>query len=284
MKKVTVKASATSANLGGGFDCLGLALKLYNGVTVEKSDRLVIESDVPAPTDASNLIYKSMNEVFRIAGVPDMPVKLTCRSDIPQASGLGSSAACIVCGVTAANALVGDILSDKQTLELCVKLDGHPDNVLPALVGGVTAGVVTDGGVEYVRTVPHGIVCVAATPDFPLETKTARAVLPNAYSRADCVYSLSRAALVFGAFAPGKPHALKVMGDRLHEPYRIPLVKDFYKVSDALKDAGALATCLSGAGPTVLAFFKSRANVSLPEHWTARTLEINENPVEVTTL
>lgn len=285
MKKVTVKVSATSANLGGGFDCLGLAYELYHTVTVTESESFSLRSNVPAPCDKTNLIYRSMNEVFALApqNCAGKNAEIVSHSDIPQASGLGSSAACIVGGVVAANALCGGFLSEREMLELCTRLDGHPDNVLPALLGGATAGVVTEnGGVEYVRCVPKGIKCVVATPCFPLETQKARAVLPQTYSRADCVYSLSRAVLAFGALATGDFAALRAIGDKLHEPYRIPLIKGFADVKAALMSAGALSVCISGAGPSVLAFFDRTPNgIKAPDGWTVRILPIAENPASV---
>lgn len=282
MNGVKVKVSATSANLGGGFDCLGMAFELYHTVTVKPSRQFELVCNADAPHDKTNLIYKAMNEVFALAGCKDRNVSVLSESDIPQASGLGSSAACIVSGVLAANALCGNVLTDRQALDLCTKLDGHPDNVLPALVGGVTAGVVTDGGVEYVRCVPRGVYCALVTPDFPLETKKTRAVLPDGYSRADCVYSLSRAALTFGAFATGNVSALKAVGDKLHEPYRIPLITGFDKVKAALIKAGALSVCVSGAGPTVLAFFdKAPSGIQAPAGWTVRKPDICLAPATV---
>ena len=283
MKKVTVKVSATSANLGGGLDCLGLAYELYHTITAAESDGFSLKSNVPAPRDKTNLIYKAMNAVFTLAGCPDRNVAISSHSDIPQASGLGSSAACIVGGAVAANALCGNILSQRRMLEICARLDGHPDNVLPALLGGATAGVMTEGGgVEYVRCEPSGIYCALATPDFPLETQKARAALPDTYSRADCVYSLSRAVLAFGAFATRNTDALRAIGDKLHEPYRAPLIKGYDEVRSAFMRSGALSVCISGAGPSALAFFdKTPHDVKVPDGWTVRILPISGKPVTV---
>ncbi len=276
---VRVRVPATSANLGGGFDCMGLALGIYNEIVVEKCDKLTIVSDVPAPTDASNLIYSSMNAVFGKYGKKDMPVKITSKSDIPQASGLGSSAACIVGGVCAANAVLGKPMKKADIIDLCTELDGHPDNVLPAIVGGVAAGYIKDDGkVGYVRTAaPSGLTVAVATPDFALKTSDARAALPDTYSRKDCVYSLSRAVVTFGAFASGNVEALEAIGDKLHQPYRIPLIKGYAEVERAFKASGAIAVCVSGAGPTVLAIFGQgqAKNITLPKGWTLRTPKVD---------
>lgn len=280
--KVTVRVPATSANLGGGFDCMGLALPLYNTVCAEGSDRLIIASDVGAPADASNLIYRAMNAVFEKCGHKDASVKITTTSSIPQASGLGSSAACIVGGVCAANALLGEPLEKDELINLATALDGHPDNVLPAIVGGIAAGYIRDdGSVGHIRLdAPDGLTAAVATPDFALKTADARAALPETYSRADCVYSLSRAVVTLGAFATGNISALEAIGDRLHQPYRIPLIKGYSDVENAFKRAGAVAVCVSGAGPSVLALFDGAPKkISLPDGWTNRVLPIANDGV-----
>lgn len=272
-KRVKVRVPATSANIGGGFDCMGLALGLYHTVWAELCDALTIQSNANAPLDASNLIYKAMNEVFIRCGKANTPVRLVSNSDIPQASGLGSSASCIVAGVMCANALLGNPLNKSEVIDLCAVLDGHPDNILPAIVGGAAAGYMDGVHVEYIRADVKGVTIAVATPDFPLKTSEARKVLPDSYSRADCVYSMSRALVTFGALIKGECDMLRGVGDRLHQPYRIPLIKGYEKVEEGFKAAGALSCCVSGAGPSVLAFFKTPPkSVKLPEGWTVKIL------------
>lgn len=272
---ISVRVGATTANLGGGFDSLGMALGLYLDVRAERAEKWEIVSDGKPDDFDGNLICRAMRRVFdRTAAVPP-PHRLISNSEIPRASGLGSSAACIVAGVTLGNALIGNKLSEREVIDLCVELDGHPDNVLPAILGGVTAGYIDDGGnVDYLRAeVPYGLFCAVATPDFPLPTEKARKVLPDMYSRADCVYSLSRASVVFGAIALGRFDMLRAAGDRLHQPYRIPLIKGYDDVTHALRTAGALGVCLSGAGPSVIGFFTDgESHISLPSGWTLRML------------
>lgn len=279
VNKVTVRVPATSANLGGGFDCMGLALELYNEITVERSDRLTIVSDVNAPTDENNLIYKSVRAVFDRCGREIFPVHISTKSGIPLASGLGSSATCIVGGVVAANRLLGEPLDKSDVIDLCTSLDGHPDNVLPAIVGGVTAGYMDENGrVGYVRTdCPDGLTVVVATPEFGIDTQTARAKLPNQYSREDCVYSLSRAVVTFGAFCKGDINGLKAIDDRLHQPYRIPMIGGYEGVRKSLINAGAVAVCVSGAGPSVLGLFdgKPTKGIAVGKDWTVRKLNID---------
>lgn len=284
--KFKVKTSATSANIGAGFDCMGLALGLYNEITVsdEGDKALEIVGGVGVPCGEDNLIYRSMREVFRLVGRQPNAIKIEQFDAIPMASGLGSSAACVVSGVAAANALIGSPLSMREMVTICSKMDGHPDNVLPALLGGVTAGVMTKGGVEYIREDAVGIKAVALTPDFPLHTEQSRKVLPNAYSREDVVFSLSRAVLGFAALTSGQVEKLAVVDDRLHQPYRKPLIEGYDAAEKTLKDLGALCVYLSGAGPTLVGLFRKSDFVGetvVPNGWTRRDLEVENSGIRL---
>lgn len=286
--KYRISVNATAANIGAGFDCMGLSLDLNNVLTVsdETDFPLEIVAGENVPHDESNLIFRSMREVFSLTGKSIGHIKLVQSDSIPHASGLGSSAACIAAGVTAANALLGFPLSEKQTVNLCARLDGHPDNVLPALLGGITAGVMCGEGVEYLRAdVDESICAVALTPDFPLYTELSRKALPSVYPREDVVYSLSRAVLSFAAFALKREDKLHCLDDKLHQPYRKPLIKGYDDAETALHEAGALCVFLSGAGPTVLGIFDKASkplNVVAPKGWTLRKLSISDKPVSVT--
>lgn len=286
--KYRISVNATAANIGAGFDCMGLSLDLNNVLTVsdETDFPLEIVAGENVPHDESNLIFRSMREVFSLTGKSLGHIKLVQSDSIPHASGLGSSAACIVAGVTAANAMLGFPLSEKETVNLCARLDGHPDNVLPALLGGITAGVMCGDKVEYIRAeVGDGIFAVTLTPDFPLPTELSRKVLPAVYPRADVVFSLSRAVLTFAALALKQTDKLHCLDDKLHQPYRKPLIKGYDSAEAALKEAGALCVFLSGAGPTVLGIFDKAStplNVVAPKGWTLRKLSISDKPVSVT--
>lgn len=280
MKKIRV--SATSANIGAGFDCMGLALNLYNEITVgECEKRLVIKTDKGLPADETNLVYVSMKKVFDLCGkTPNVYIEQT--NNIPVASGLGSSAACVVAGVVGANELLGSPLGEHEIVDLCTSLDGHPDNVVPAIKGGITAGVIDNGHVEYIKcNAPENLKLFAATPDFELHTEMSRSVLPGSYGRQDVVYSLSRAIVTFAALVNSDIPMLKVIDDRLHQPYRKPLIKGYDDVMNAFKQSGAVSGFLSGAGPTVIGFFASDANVKLPDGWTLRKLNIVNDGVTV---
>lgn len=283
--KYSVKVNATSANIGAGFDCMGAALELKNEVTVsdECDSPFEIIASSGVPRDESNLVYRSMLKTFDTVGYRVKNLKIEQTDRIPMASGLGSSAACIVAGVCAANALSGFLLSERDTAALCASMDGHPDNVLPALLGGVTAGVMLDGGVEYVRAdIGDGLFAAALTPDFPLLTENSRKVLPQSYSREDAVFSLSRAVVTFAALALKQSDKLRCLDDRLHQPYRIPLIKGYREAEEALRQAGALCVYLSGAGPTLIGIFKTTAgksDICVPDGWTLRKLSFSDSPV-----
>lgn len=283
MKKIRV--SATSANIGAGFDCMGLALNLYNEITVGECDeKLIIKTDKNLPKDETNLVYVSMKKVFDLCGrTPNVYIEQI--NNIPVASGLGSSAACVVAGVVGANELLGKPLGEHEIVDLCTALDGHPDNVVPAIKGGVTAGVIMDGHVEYIKCrAPENLNLFAATPNFELHTEKSRSVLPESYSRADVVYSLSRAIVTFAALVNSDADMLKVIDDKLHQPYRKPLIKGYDEVAAAFGDAGAISHFLSGAGPTIIGLFKSDAAVKLPAGWTLRKLGIERDGVKVSVI
>lgn len=280
---IRVKVSATSANIGSGFDCMGLALDLFNEIQVELSDEFEVVTSIGVPTDKTNLVYASMNEVFKLVSREGENVRLIQNDGIPLASGLGSSAAAIVSGVVAANALMGYPLTADEVNALCVRLDGHPDNVMPALVGGITASVWDGNRVTYVKAhAPKDLIVALATPSFPLPTKEARKALPNSYLREDLVHSLSRAVVTFGALASGRLEKLAVMDDKIHEPYRRPLIKDCDKVFAAYKSAGAISSFVSGAGPTLAAFFNAiPSDIDLPDEYTLRLSKVVNHGVSV---
>lgn len=291
--KFIVKANATTANVGPGFDCVGLALDLKNEILVsdEGTERLTIRAGEGVPTDENNLIYRAMDEVFKAVGSRPESLTIEQTDRIPMASGLGSSAACIALGVSAANALSGGKLTERELIDVATRLDGHPDNVLPCLVGGAAAAVMNkDGGVEqYVRFgVDERLFAVALTPDFPLSTAASRKALPGSYPRADVVYSLSRAVVCFAALATGEYDKLACLDDKLHQPYRSPLIPGYGEAVAALRGGGATCAFLSGAGPTVLGIFEeknglNRGNVEVnaPRGWVKRVLDFDDAGVVI---
>ena len=254
---ITVTVPATSANVGAGFDSLGLALSMHNVFTFEECDRIRISSvdGTHVPTGANNLVYRSARAVYDQLGIPLRGLRITQRNDIPMARGLGSSSACIVAGILGANALLGNKLTSRQMLTLATAIEGHPDNVAPALLGGLTSSVFEDGKVYSVkRNVDESLCFAAIVPDYKLLTEAARAALPKEVSHKDAVYNLSRAALVPAAFCEGRHDLLAIATeDKLHQQYRMPLMPGSREVFDMARLCGAKAVYVSGAGSTVMA-------------------------------
>lgn len=277
-----IRVPATSANLGSGFDCMGLALPICNEIAVRAAEELVIHTDAGLPTDERNLIVRSMKSAYERMGRQFRPVELWQTNGIPSTSGLGSSAACIVAGIVAANEIEGGIFSEQELLDLATDLDGHPDNVAPALLGGIVASVRSGGHVHAFRASGAPYRLALLTPDFPLSTRKSRAVLPATYTRADVVATLTHAVTTFAALAEGNPERLSAtISDVMHEPYRMPLIRGGAKLARTLRDAGAYATYLSGAGPTIAAFVPANFEFAAPEHWTLRIVPVSEEGVAI---
>lgn len=257
---VRVKVPATTANLGPGFDCLGLALNLYNMVEMALADKLVItvrgEGAQDIARDETNIVYQAARKVFEQVGFSYAGLSIQLDNQIPTARGLGSSASAIVGGLMAANALSGDKLGISEILALATAMEGHPDNVAPALFGGLVISVTADRTVQTIRLEPpQELLGVVAVPDFQLSTKLAREVLPVQVPLKDAVFNLSRTALLVGALCQGNLALLgPAMEDRLHQPFRAKLVPGLEAVIAAAKSAGAAGVTLSGAGPSVIAF------------------------------
>lgn len=262
MGAVRVRVPATSANLGPGFDALGVALSVYNRFEVEESDRLDLCGCDEAYRGADNLLVQGYKRAMELLGLPFCGLRVRFSADIPVARGLGSSSACIVGGIMAADAIHGGGMGKSAILDLAAGIEGHPDNVAPALLGGFVAAIVDSGRVSAVRSpIGEAIVFNALVPPFELETTKARAALPQMLPFKDAVFNVGRAALVAAAFATGDYGALgAACRDRLHEDYRAPLIPGFREVVDAARRAGAIAVFLSGAGPTVMAICRGGAS------------------------
>jgi homoserine kinase len=267
---------------------MGLAVNIYNETYAELTDKagVSVETDADLPSDETNLVASSMLYAFKALRFNFRGLRLKQINNIPKTSGLGSSAACIVSGVLLADALAGGALSEngkERAIDLCAELDGHPDNVLPCITGGVAAGLAEGGRVEYLRIAPKGLKVLVLIPRFTLPTALSREVLPKTYSRADAVYNISRAVLTFGALAAGEYSLLKsAVDDKIHQPYRKGLVENYDEIAAAARGAGALAVWLSGAGPTVAAFIdasfdeRKLATALKPyEKWTYRVCGID---------
>lgn len=257
---VTVTVPATTANLGPGFDCLGLALTLYNRVTfTDAAATFAIhisgEGADWLPTDESNLVWQAAQRLFEVVGKWPSGTHIEMENGIPAGSGLGSSAAAVVAGLVAANTLVGGGLSRHELLELATEIEGHPDNVAPALFGGLTLINQTESGLHLECIPVPTLTSVIVLPDFTLPTAQARAALPAQITRQDAIFNIGRMGLLVRALQTGDHDKLRLaMEDRLHQPYRLPLVPGLVEAFAAAYSAGASGVALSGAGPSLIAF------------------------------
>jgi len=265
---IRVRIPATTANLGPGFDCMGLALDLWNTFELHlEGEGVVVESHgegaAKLPSDATNLTASVMIEELKAQRIP-VPngIKIICHNTIPCASGLGSSSTATLAGLLFAQAVVLDLQGkdpasiDRETaLARAVAIEGHGDNVAPALLGGMVI-VVPDATGVLTQRIPHvpmkTVVCV---PEFLYLTSEARAALPENYSKADSIFNIGRAMLVAEALRLGDDNLLaRAMNDRIHEPYRLRAIPGAMHAKSVALGAGAISVCLSGAGPGVIAF------------------------------
>ena len=254
MKRVTIRVPATTANLGPGFDAFGCALSLYTDVTFEETDfGLEITGCDEAYTGPDNLAYVSYCAALATMSEELRGVKIHIDAHIPICRGLGSSAALLVAGAMGANVLRGNKLSTQGLLNITNAMEGHPDNLAPAFLGGLTASMVDNGLPVCVNFPLHpDWEFLALVPDFSLSTAKARAVLPQQVNRADAIYNVAHGALVLKALELGDEKLLRTaMQDRLHQNYRKKLIPDYEKIEALVRTTGA-GFCLSGAGPTLL--------------------------------
>ena len=259
MNKIIIKVPATSANLGPGFDALGLALNIWNVTEITEAGSFSLhiegEGSKRLAHNNKNLIYRSAEKVYETVTREIPALSIRCVNQIPLASGLGSSAAAILTGILGANALLGSVLSKEEILSLATEIEGHPDNIAPALCGGLVVSTIEDGKViaRQLPIMPFHITVVL--PEFNFTTKQARAVLPKQVPLKDAIHNISHAVLVTAAFRTGDIVLLgQAMSDTLHQPYRLPLIPGALAAMEAGKEAGASAVALSGAGPSLIAF------------------------------
>lgn len=255
-----ITVPATSANLGPGFDSLGLALRLYNRVRVECAESTSVEIEGEGqgelPRDESNLMIRAATELAGQARQALPPLRWQAHHGIPLARGLGSSSAAIVAGLLAADAVLDLNLSRDRLVRIAAEIEGHPDNVAPALLGGLTICLPQSDPLTVLRLRPHrNLRMVLLIPDFQVSTDAARRVLPTQVPFRDAVFNLSRAAALAAALREGQWQILaEATQDRLHQPYRLPLMDGVVAVMRAVQETGSCGVALSGSGPTVAAF------------------------------
>ena len=250
-----VSVPATSANLGPGFDCLGLALGLYLEVEAKLSDEdaFFYRGEGQVQNTADNLMHQGYKLAFKDANKVAPSITFHANNPIPLARGLGSSSAALVAGIVMADEVMGGLLGKDGIFQLSAKIEGHPDNVAPAVYGGFTVSAQRDDGSYLCESLElPDWTFLFAVPDFELLTSKARSVLPHSYPTEDVIFSTSRTALWSLAVAQNKPELLRLASqDRMHQPYRAPLIPTLLETQKALLDAGVYAAFLSGAGPTV---------------------------------
>ncbi len=252
-----IRVPATSANLGPGFDCLGLALNIWNEVSFESAERITYqvtgEGAEKLNKGTRNLLTKAFTHVHKICGREFKGAAIRAHNEILMSSGLGSSAAAIIAGLFGANEILDKPLNQNELLKLATEMEGHPDNVAPALLGGLVVSVMSGGEIITRRYEIPEITTVIVIPNVDWPTRVARAVLPKSVSRTDAIYNIGRTALVVDALRNGDLELLqKIMDDRIHQPYRLRHISGGISAYKTAKQFGAAA--LSGAGPSIIAF------------------------------
>ena len=290
---IEVMAPATTANLGPGFDCLGMALDLWNRLEVLPVEpgaegvpavEVIGEGVGELAADSGNLTYRAMRFLFDEAALEIPPLRLRCHNTIPLSRGLGSSAAAISGGLVAANTLCGNPYSPNELLEMAATIEGHPDNVAAAVLGGLQL-VVSDGPQLYTALIPappelHTVLFI---PETRIATTDARAVLPKQVSVADAVFNMGRVALLVAGMGLNRTQYFEVATqDRLHQPYRQPLFPAVKVIFAAARAAGALGVFVSGSGSTVLALTEGREMTVAYEMFEAARLTGVPGRLEIT--
>lgn len=289
---IEIKVPATSANMGCGFDCIGVALNLYNHIWIEKleeDNKFIIEAKgfqaSRVPTDERNLIYKTIKYFYNKVKLPMPSIHLIQEDFIPMSRGLGSSAACIVGGLLGANKLAGDICSLDELSVMASDIEGHPDNTNPALFGGLVLSLQREKSLEkIVLPIEDELVFATMVPSFSLSTREARRVLPKSYTREDVVFNATRTAFLMTSLIQKKYENLSfAVEDRIHQPYRSKLIPNMDDVFEKANQLNATATYLSGAGPTLMVIIKKSEQdefkqemekylKTLPDDWTLSML------------
>lgn len=269
LMNLTIKVPATSANLGPGFDSLGLALDLWNESTFEIADEFAVyiegEGMGRVSQGRNNLILRAAQALADQVKKDLPPLIVHCTNRIPFGSGLGSSAAATLTGLLAANALTGSVLSEQEILKFATKLEGHPDNVAPALMGGLVVSARSGGQIVAHKLPVRPLRITVVVPDFRFPTRQARNALPRHVKMKDAIHNIGRAMLLAEAFRLGDVNLLaESMTDRLHQPYRLPSIPGAQAAMDAIRSQGT-GVALSGAGPSLIAFSSSDSTHSQEE-------------------
>jgi homoserine kinase len=274
---VRIRVPATTANMGPGFDVLGLALSLYNIYEFKEDPNSVL--------DDKNMIHRAYKYTFQAMGKDVVNAEITVEAEIPSSRGLGSSAACIAAGIMGANSIMGNTLGKEDILNIATQLEGHPDNVAPAIYGGLMISVMDEDGIVTNRLeLSDDLRFIALVPEFQLSTAEARAVLPREIPLKDAVYNAGRVSILISALATGRDDLIfQGLKDRIHQPYRGVLIPDFDRIIEISRKFGALGSYLSGAGSTIMCIVKGDPGrflsdmekylSRLPNNWRAIPLQ-----------
>jgi homoserine kinase len=289
----TIRVPATTANLGAGFDCIGAALTMYNEFTftpIDTADLVIAVQGLEAAkvdTGTSNLAYQAFLKLYaRIDRTPPV-IQLEIHLGVPLARGLGSSATAIVGGLLGANTLAGNPLSQAEVMQLAIEMEGHPDNVVPALIGGCRLAATAANGWAIADIPWHSsIVPVVAIPDFELSTAAARSVLPTEYSRADAIFNTAHLGLMIRGLETGNPEWLAAgLTDKIHQPYRQKLITGYADVESAVIAAGGYGMVISGAGPTLLAITTASSAeavaTAMTEAWAIHQVQVQARSLQL---
>ncbi len=310
--KISVKVPATTANIGPGFDCLGMALPIYNTVTIEETVlpgtgieiNVIAENDLVdemslehVPMDENSLVYKAIELLYNSIGQSPSELKINIHSNIPIARGLGSSASVIVGALVAANELLGRPADEAALLSIACELEGHPDNITPAIVGGLVISSQEDDGSVVYRKLnwPQEWAITVCIPDFELSTDIARSVLPKEVPMKDATFNLQRMGMFVHAVATNSELMKLALKDKLHQPYRTKLIQGLDKINENLKHVENVLGCvISGAGSSILVI-SEKNNVDkiksiVKDTWNdqnikcdIRTVSVEENGAQIIT-
>lgn len=256
---IKLRIPSTIGNMGAGFDCLGMAVGLYNELLVEYADEfsIVIKNELPGIlTTEENLIYQSMLYFYKVVGKQIPCLKLTQSDKIPIEKGLGSSAACIVAGLIAANELTRQNIPKKELAQMACQIEGHPDNVVPAIYGGLVISALDGNEIHHTKIDPSDELSFAAfiPTDIQISTDEARDILPQEYTRADVAFNISRASMFVASMLTRNWDNLPIaVDDKIHQPYRKKLIPEMDEIFKTAKELYAKGLFLSGAGPTIIA-------------------------------
>lgn len=271
-KLITFKIPATSANIGSGFDSVGLALNLYNEIHIYENDnskKIEFEIFGEGENEISkkdNMIYSAMKLIFKkLKSKPNKGYIIKCINRIPLSRGLGSSSAAIIGGLLCANFILGNKLKiEKDILNMAVQIEGHPDNVAPAILGGIVSGVVKkEEDFKYIKIKPpKNLKAIVSIPDFYLSTEIARNILPKEITRKDAIFNISRAALLTSALFSNRLDLLEIATeDKIHQDYRAKFIPNLNQLFKETKKAGAYSVTISGAGSSILALTKDDKSI-----------------------